>query len=138
MTGQRIRIRLKAFDSRVLDASSADIVETAKRTGARVAGPIPLPTRVERFELPKVGALNFVLYDVLAGGASQSLRLDTQGKLLGAAVIELRLPVSSAQLERLHADGLAPLVELGRITRPAQLPRDGHAANSVGTRGTRR
>ena len=40
MTGQRIRIRLKAFDSRVLDASSADIVETAKRTGARVAGPI--------------------------------------------------------------------------------------------------
>jgi small subunit ribosomal protein S10 len=43
MNGQRIRIRLKAFDSRVLDASSAEIVETAKRTGARVAGPIPLP-----------------------------------------------------------------------------------------------
>ena len=49
MTGQRIRIRLKAFDSRVLDVSSAEIVETAKRTGARVAGPIPLPTRVEKF-----------------------------------------------------------------------------------------
>ena len=49
MNGQRIRIRLKAFDSRVLDASSAEIVETAKRTGARVAGPIPLPTRVEKF-----------------------------------------------------------------------------------------
>jgi small subunit ribosomal protein S10 len=49
MEGQRIRIRLKAYDHRVLDQSSSDIVETAKRTGARVAGPIPLPTRVERF-----------------------------------------------------------------------------------------
>ena len=42
--GQRIRIRLKAFDHRMLDQSAGDIVETAKRTGARVAGPIPLPT----------------------------------------------------------------------------------------------
>jgi small subunit ribosomal protein S10 len=49
MTGQRIRIRLKAYDHRVLDQSASDIVETAKRTGARVAGPIPLPTRKERY-----------------------------------------------------------------------------------------
>ena len=49
MTDQRIRIRLKAFDHRVLDQSAGDIIETAKRTGARVAGPIPLPTRIERF-----------------------------------------------------------------------------------------
>ena len=49
MAGQRIRIRLKAFDHRVIDASAHDIVETVKRTGARVAGPIPLPTRIERF-----------------------------------------------------------------------------------------
>lgn len=49
-------------------------------------------TAVERYELPKVGALNFVLRDVLAGGASQSLRIDTQGKLLGTAVMELELP----------------------------------------------
>ena len=49
MNNQRIRIRLKAFDHRVLDASAIDIVETAKRSGARVAGPIPLPTRVEKF-----------------------------------------------------------------------------------------
>lgn len=48
--------------------------------------------RVERFELPKVQSLNFVLYQVLAGGASQSLRIDTQGKLLGTAVLELELP----------------------------------------------
>ena len=48
MNNQRIRIRLKSFDHRVLDASSKDIVEAAKRTGARVAGPIPMPTRIER------------------------------------------------------------------------------------------
>jgi small subunit ribosomal protein S10 len=49
MSNQRIRIRLRAYDYRVLDKSTADIVETAKRTGARVAGPIPLPTRIEKF-----------------------------------------------------------------------------------------
>ncbi len=49
MNNQRIRIRLRAYDYRVLDKSTADIVETAKRTGARVAGPIPLPTRIEKF-----------------------------------------------------------------------------------------
>ena len=49
MTNQRIRIRLRAYDYRVLDKSTADIVETAKRTGAKVAGPIPLPTRIEKF-----------------------------------------------------------------------------------------
>jgi small subunit ribosomal protein S10 len=47
--GQRIRIRLKAFDHRMLDQSAIEIVDTAKRTGARVAGPIPLPTLIEKF-----------------------------------------------------------------------------------------
>ncbi len=46
---QNIRIRLKAFDHRVLDQSTSEIVNTAKRTGARVRGPIPLPTKIERF-----------------------------------------------------------------------------------------
>lgn len=50
------------------------------------------PSRVERFELPKVGALNFMLYNVLAGGASRSLRTDTQGKLLGTALLGIELP----------------------------------------------
>ena len=45
----KIRIRLKAFDYRVLDQSTSEIVETAKRTGAKVAGPIPLPTRINKF-----------------------------------------------------------------------------------------
>jgi small subunit ribosomal protein S10 len=51
MEKQRIRIRLKAYDYRVLDQSVSDIVETAKRTGARVVGPIPMPTRVERYSV---------------------------------------------------------------------------------------
>ena len=49
MDSQNIRIRLKAFDHRVLDQSTSEIVNTAKRTGARVRGPIPLPTRIERY-----------------------------------------------------------------------------------------
>jgi len=46
---QRIRVRLKGFDYRVLDQSVAEIVETVKRSGAKVAGPIPLPTLIEKF-----------------------------------------------------------------------------------------
>ena len=49
MQSQRIRIRLKAFDHRLIDSSTQEIVETARRTGAQVKGPIPLPTRKERF-----------------------------------------------------------------------------------------
>lgn len=51
MQGQRIRIRLKAFDHRLIDVSTQEIVDTAKRTGAQVKGPIPLPTRKERFDV---------------------------------------------------------------------------------------
>lgn len=49
MQSQRIRIRLKAFDHRLIDTSTQEIVETARRTGAIVKGPIPLPTRKEKF-----------------------------------------------------------------------------------------
>jgi small subunit ribosomal protein S10 len=48
-TNQNIRIRLKAFDHRLIDNSAREIVETAKRTGAQVKGPVPLPTKMERF-----------------------------------------------------------------------------------------
>ena len=48
-TQQVIRIRMEAYEHHVLDASALEIVETAKRTGAKVAGPIPLPTRIERY-----------------------------------------------------------------------------------------
>ena len=49
MQNQRIRIRLKAFDHRLIDQSTQEIVDTAKRTGAQVKGPIPLPTNIEKF-----------------------------------------------------------------------------------------
>jgi small subunit ribosomal protein S10 len=49
MTNQRIRIRLKAFDHRLIDQSAREIVETAKRTGAQIRGPIPLPTKKEKW-----------------------------------------------------------------------------------------
>ncbi|MEL7537168.1 MAG: 30S ribosomal protein S10 [Pseudomonadota bacterium] len=48
-TNQNIRIRLKAFDHRLIDTSAKEIVDTAKRTGATVKGPVPLPTKMERF-----------------------------------------------------------------------------------------
>jgi len=51
MNGQCIRIRLRAFDHVVLDQAVRDIVETVKRTGARIVGPIPLPTRIEKYSV---------------------------------------------------------------------------------------
>ena len=51
MAKQKIRIRLKAFDYRLIDQSAAEIVETAKRTGAIVKGPVPSPTRIQRFDI---------------------------------------------------------------------------------------
>lgn len=49
MNNQKIRIRLKAYDHRLLDQSAQEIVDTAKRTGARIAGPIPMPTKISRY-----------------------------------------------------------------------------------------
>lgn len=55
---QKIRIRLRAYDHTVLDKSTIDIVETAKRTGAKVAGPMPLPTRIEKFSVNRSPHVN--------------------------------------------------------------------------------
>ena len=49
MVDQKIRIRMEAYDHRILDQSALEVVETAKRTGAKVFGPVPLPTRIERY-----------------------------------------------------------------------------------------
>ena len=53
MENKDIRIRLKAFDNKILDTSTSDIINTAKRTGAKIRGPIPLPTRFEKFTVNK-------------------------------------------------------------------------------------
>ena len=63
MPSQKIRIRLKAYDHKLLDQSVNEIVDTAKRTGARIAGPIPLPTVINRYTVlrgPHVDRNNFV------------------------------------------------------------------------------
>lgn len=58
MSEQRIRIRLKGYDHRVLDQSVAEILETAKRTGANVVGPIPLPTKIERYTVQRAPVMD--------------------------------------------------------------------------------
>ena len=58
MESQNIRIRLRAYDSKLLDNSTTDIINTAKRTGAKVKGPIPLPTRMEKFTVNKSPHIN--------------------------------------------------------------------------------
>ncbi len=58
MAVQKIRIKLKGFDYRVIDQSASDIVETAKRSGARVSGPVPLPVRIEKFTVNKSPHVN--------------------------------------------------------------------------------
>ena len=58
MANQSIRIRLRAYDHRALDRSAEEIVDTAKRTGAKIAGPIPLPTRIEKFSVNRSPHVN--------------------------------------------------------------------------------
>lgn len=58
MAEQRIRIRLKAYDHRVLDKSVSEIVEAAKRTGANIVGPIPLPTKIERYTVNRAPVID--------------------------------------------------------------------------------
>lgn len=85
--GNHANIGVVAYDRGGYDRLATEL--TADRVADYFAS--LKPTRVERFELPKLWAFNFVLYDVLAGGASRSLRIDTQGKLLGTAILDLEL-----------------------------------------------
>jgi small subunit ribosomal protein S10 len=65
MSKQKIRIRLKAFDYKLIDRSAAEIIETAKRTGAIVRGPVPLKTRVKRFDILRSPHVNKTSRDQL-------------------------------------------------------------------------
>jgi ribosomal protein S10 len=79
MFNDKIRIRLKAYDYRVLDQSTGEIVETAKRTGARLAGPIPLPTERNRWTVlrsPHVDKKSRAVRDPHAQAADRHLRAD--------------------------------------------------------------
>ena len=65
MANQKIRIRLKAFDYTLIDKSAQEIVDTAKRTGAIVKGPVPLPTKIERFDILRSPHVNKTSRDQL-------------------------------------------------------------------------
>ena len=81
MNGQNIRIRLKAFDHRILDTSTREIVSTAKRTGAQVRGPIPLPTKIEKFTVnrsPHVDKVARAVRDPHPQARSRHRRSDPQ------------------------------------------------------------
>ena len=89
--GNHANIGVVAYTSAGYDFLETEL--TADRVADFFAGLIV--SEVDRYELPKLGALNFVLHNALAGGASRSLRIDTQGKLLGTAILTLKLPAAS-------------------------------------------
>ena len=72
MQSQRIRIRLKAFDYKLIDRSALEIVDTAKRTGAVVRGPVPLPTRIQRFDILRSPHVNASCAPTSAGWTSST------------------------------------------------------------------
>ena len=93
MAKQKIRIRLKAFDYRLIDQSAAEIVETAKRTGAIVKGPVPLPTRIQRFDVLRSPHVNKTSRDQFEIRTHQRLMdiVDTTEKTVDA-LMKLDLP----------------------------------------------
>ena len=93
MQNQKIRIRLKAFDYKLIDQSAQEIIDTAKRTGAVVKGPVPLPTRIERFDVLRSPHVNKKSRDQLEIRTHQRLMdiIDPTDKTVDAR-IKLDLP----------------------------------------------
>lgn len=93
MARQKIRIRLKAFDYQLIDRSAAEIVETAKRTGAIVRGPVPLPTRIQRYDILRSPHVNKTSRDQLEIRTHQRLMdiIDPTDKTVDA-LMKLDLP----------------------------------------------
>ena len=87
MQSQRIRIRLKAFDYKLIDQSALEIVDTAKRTGAIVKGPVPLPTRMQRFDILRSPHVNKTSRDQRDANAEFQL-VDHRSALAGAEGLE--------------------------------------------------
>src|SRR2546429_3290402 len=89
MLNEKIRIRLKAYDHRVLDQSTSEIVETAKRTGARVAGPIPLPTSKNKWTVlrsPHVDKKSREQFEIRTHKDRKSTRLNSSHGYISYAV----------------------------------------------------
>jgi small subunit ribosomal protein S10 len=92
MKNQKIRIRLKAFDYKLIDQSAAEIVDTAKRTGAVVRGPVPLPTRIRRYDVLRSPHVNKTSRDQFEIRTHQRLMdiVDPTDKTVDARVRHLR------------------------------------------------
>ena len=79
---QRIRIRLKSYDHRVLDRSAQQIVETAERTGAAVAGPVPLPTRIRKYTVMRSRFIDKDSLDIISGST-----IDFKKEMIGESFV---------------------------------------------------
>lgn len=90
--GNRANIGVVAFDDAAYEHLREVLTESVVADYFKALG----GPSVRRYELPKIRAFNFVIDDALGGGASRSLRLDTQGKALGVALLELRVPAPSS------------------------------------------
>ncbi len=107
MQNQKIRIRLKAFDYRLIDQSAAEIVDTAKRTGAIVKGPVPLPTRIQRFDILRSPHVNKTSRDQFEIRTHQRLMdiVDPTDKTVDALMkLDLR-PAWTSRSRCNHASG---------------------------------
>ena len=93
MQNQKIRIRLKAFDYKLIDQSAQEIIDTAKRTGAVVKGPVPLPTRIQRFDILRSPHVNKTSRDQFEIRTHQRLMdiIDPTDKTVDA-LMKLELP----------------------------------------------
>ena len=120
MAKQKIRIRLKAFDYKLIDQSAAEIVDTAKRTGAVVKGPVPLPTRMKRFDILRSPHVNKSSRDQLEIRTHQRLMdiVDPTDKTVDA-LMKLDLP-AGVDVEIKLQEGLDTFG--GRTTWNADLP----------------
>ena len=101
MQSQRIRIRLKAYDYKLIDQSALEIVDTAKRTGAVVRGPVPLPTRIQRFDILRSPHVNKTSRDQLEIRTHQRLMdiVDPTDKTVDA-LMKLDLPAGVTSRSR--------------------------------------
>ena len=122
MKNQKIRIRLKAFDYKLIDQSAAEIVDTAKRTGAVVRGPVPLPTRIRRYDVLRSPHVNKTSRDQFEIRTHQRLMdiVDPTDKTVDA-LMRLDLPagvdVEIALQYSKNSARMQDLPKFGRIKR---------------------
>eukprot|EP01036_Dinobryon_divergens_P036223 gene36223-47115_t len=122
MSKQKIRIRLKAFDYKLIDQSAAEIVDTAKRTGAIVKGPVPLPTRMKRFDILRSPHVNKTSRDQLEIRTHQRLMdiVDPTDKTVDA-LMKLDLPAGVDVEIKLHLPGSLASTDLRQQSLPVIL-----------------